>query len=254
MSTHSQTVQQQFDPLASGYLASAVHASGPDLDWVTQWLGGAGAPAQSALDVGSGPGHLSFRLAAQIERVCAADPSAAMLATAASEAARRQLSLVTCQAPAESLPLPDAGFDVVGTRFSAHHWPDVSRALVEMRRVARRGASLLLIDLLGDDSPLVDTHLQAVELIRDPGHVRDLTVAEWQAALRTTGWRIREFQSWPLRLDFDSWVGRMRVPAGRTALLLEMLAGAPSEVRQALAIEADGSFSARVGLFLAVRD
>jgi SAM-dependent methyltransferase len=254
MSTHSQTVQQQFDPLASSYLESAVHASGPDLDWVTQWLGATGATAQSALDVGSGPGHLSFRFAARIERVCAADLSPAMLAAAASEAARRQLSLATCLAPAESLPLPDAGFDVVGSRFSAHHWPDVPRALMEMRRVARSGATLLLIDLLGDDSPLVDTHLQAVELIRDPGHVRDLTVAEWQAALRTTGWRVREFQSWPLRLAFDSWVGRMRVPASRAALLLEMLTGAPAQVRQGLAIEADGSFSARVGLFVAVRE
>jgi SAM-dependent methyltransferase len=177
-----------------------------------------------------------------------------MLATAAAEAARRQLSLDTCQAPAECLALPDAAFDMVGTRFSAHHWPEVPRALVEMRRVACRGAHLLLIDLLGDDSPLVDTHLQAVELIRDPGHARDLTVAEWQAALRTTGWRVREFRSWPLRLAFDSWVGRMRVPASRKALLLEMLTGAPEEVRQALAVEADGSFSARVGLFLAVRD
>lgn len=253
MSTHSQTVRQQFDPQAVSYLASAVHAAGADLEWVTGWLSGLEAP-QSALDVGSGPGHLSFRLAARFRRVCAADPSGAMLATAATEARRRQLSLDTCQAAADSLPLPDGAFDLAATRFSAHHWRDVPRALLELRRVVRPGGQLLLIDLLGDDSPLVDTHLQTIELIRDPGHVRDLTVAEWQAALATVGWRTREFHSWPLRLAFDSWVERMRVPEQRVTLLREMLAAAPAEVRQALAIEADGSFTARVGLFLAARD
>lgn len=251
MSTHRQTVQQQFDPLAAQYLQSSVHAAGPDLDWVTAWLGRSESPADSALDVGSGPGHLSFRLAAHFGRVCATDPSAAMLATAAAEAIRRQLPLLTCEASADALPLADASHDLVATRFSAHHWRDVPAALRELHRVTRQGGQLLLIDLLGDDSPLVDTHLQAIELIRDPGHARDLTVAEWQLALRDAGWKTHEFHSWPLRLAFESWVGRMRVGEARVGLLREMLAAAPAEVRQGLAIEADGSFTARIGLFVA---
>jgi len=253
MSTHSQTVQQQFDPLAQDYLHSSVHAAGPDLDWVDDWLRRPGAPAGSALDVGSGPGHLSFRLAARFARVCAADPSRAMLTTAAAEAGRRQLQLATCEAGADALPLPDGDFDLVATRFSAHHWRNVPRALLELRRVAREGGHLLLIDLLGEDSCLVDTHLQSIELIRDPGHVRDLTTAQWHAALGDAGWRVCEFHCWPLRLGFDSWVGRMRVPEPRVALLREMVSRAPMEVRQALAIEEDGSFTARVGLFVATR-
>lgn len=254
MSTHSQTVQQQFDPQAAAYLASATHASGPDLDWVGHWLSGAAAPMGSALDAGSGPGHLSFRLAERFGRVCAVDASPAMLATAASEAARRKLRVATCQADVIHLPFPAEHFDLAGSRFSAHHWRDVPRALLELRRVVRRDGLLLMIDLLGDDSPLVDTHLQAVELVRDPGHVRDLARAEWQLALRMTGWTVREFRSWPLRLGFDSWVSRMRVPEPRVALLREMLAMAPAEVCRALEVEADGSFTVQVGLFLAARE
>ena len=45
----------------------------------------------------------------------------------------------------------------------------------------------------------------------------------------------------------------MRVPEPRVALLREMVSRAPMEVRQALAIEEDGSFTARVGLFVATR-
>lgn len=251
MSTHNQTVRQQFDPLASQYLQSSVHASGPDLDWVTAWLDRGGSGGETALDVGSGPGHLSFRLAAHFKHVCAADPSAAMLATAAAEAIRRRLPILTCEATADALPLADAGHDLVATRFSAHHWRDVPAALREIHRVTRNGGQLLLIDLLGDDSPLVDTHLQAIELIRDPGHARDLTVSEWQVALRDAGWKAREFHNWPLRLEFDSWVGRMRVEESRAQLLRQMLVEAPAEVRLGLAIEADGSFTARVGLFVA---
>lgn len=253
MPTHSQTVTRQFEPLARQYLDSPVHAGGPDLDWVDDWLGRGAQPA-SALDVGSGPGHLAFRLAARCARVCAVDPSAAMLATARTEAARRGLHLDTCEAGAGSLPLPDGRFDLVATRFSAHHWHDVPRSLMELHRVARPCGQLLLVDLLGDDSPLVDTHLQAIELIRDPGHARDLTTAQWQVALQGAGWRVSQFRCWPLRLDFDAWTARMRVPATRAALLRELLAEAPSEVRRALAVEADGSFTARVGLFVATRD
>jgi ubiquinone/menaquinone biosynthesis C-methylase UbiE len=254
VTTHAQTVNRQFDPLATRYLDSAVHAAGPDLDWVAGWISRADSTAGRALDVGSGPGHLSFRLAARGAPVCAADPSEGMLALVAAEAQRRQLPIDTCQAAASHLPFADGHFDLAASRFSAHHWPDVPRALREMHRVTRPGGKLLLIDLLGEDLPLVDTHLQAIELIRDPGHVRDLTAAEWQLALQASGWRVREFCSWPLRLAFESWVGRMRVPPLRQQLLREMLSDAPAEVRQALAIEADGSFSGRVGLFLAGRE
>lgn len=252
MATHDQTVHAQFDPQSRRYLASGVHAAGPDLAWVENWLQHYKGPAAAAIDIGSGPGHLSFRLAQRFEEVTAVDPSASMLQTLAEEAARRGAArIATRVARAESLPFPEHSFDVVATRFSAHHWLDVPRALQECRRVLRPGGYLLVLDLLGDDSPLVDTHLQALELIRDPSHVRDYTTAQWSRHLCSAGLRVEHFESWPLRLEFQSWVERMAVPAELVGLLKTLMARAPEEVRTQLRFEAEGSFGVRTGLFLA---
>jgi ubiquinone/menaquinone biosynthesis C-methylase UbiE len=219
---------------------------------VENWLQRYEGPAASALDVGSGPGHLSFRLAVRFANVTAVDPSAPMLQTLADEARRRGAARIATQvARAESLPFPDQSFDLVATRYSAHHWLDVPRALQEMRRVLRPGGHLLVLDLLGDDSPLVDTHLQMMELIRDPSHVRDYSTAEWSQHLCSARFRIAQFESWPLRLEFQSWVERMAVPPDLVGLLGTLMARAPQEVRARLRFEQDGSFRVTTGLFLA---
>ena len=251
MPSHEKITAQQFDPQSQRYLTSAVHASGADLTWVDNWLQTYEGPTSGALDVGCGPGHLSFRLAQRFEHVAAVDPSASMLRTLSEAAAQRRMPIATQIARAEALPFAAASFDLVATRYSAHHWLDVPRALQEMRRVLRPGGQLLILDLLGEDSPLVDTHFQALELIRDPSHVRDYTTAEWQAQLRATGFRVQQFQSWPVRLEFQPWVERMAVPAELVALLRTLMARAPQEVQAQLKFGADGAFTPRTGLFLA---
>jgi ubiquinone/menaquinone biosynthesis C-methylase UbiE len=250
MRDHSQTVHDQFDPQAQAYLTSPVHAAGPDLlaagELARQHL-----PAQAqVLDVGCGAGHLSFALAPLAARAVALDPSPGMLATVRAAAAARGLAQIhACEAAADDLPFAAASFDLVSTRYSAHHWLDLPRALAELRRVVRPGGFVLVIDLLGADHPLVDTHLQSVELLRDPSHVRDRTVAQWRQLLREAGFETGEEASWPTRLEFGSWVGRMRTPAALVTAIRMLQQGAPAEVHRPLHIEADGSFTPRTGLF-----
>jgi SAM-dependent methyltransferase len=82
---------------------------------------------------------------------------------------------------AEVLPFADSHFDCVISRYSAHHWHDVPAALREVRRVLKPDGLALLIDTAGGETPLLDTHLQAIEILRDPSHI--LTTA------RASGWR-----------------------------------------------------------------
>ncbi|HEY4341049.1 MAG TPA: class I SAM-dependent methyltransferase [Steroidobacteraceae bacterium] len=250
MRTHTQAVQDQFDPKAQAYLISPVHAAGPDLHAAREFAARS-LPADAAvLDVGTGAGHLSFTLAPLARRVVALDPSAGMLATVRAAAAERGLAQIeTCEAPAAALPFAPASFDLVCTRYSAHHWLDIPPALAEMRRVVRPGGFVLVIDLLGDDHPLVDTHLQSIELLRDTSHVRDRNVAEWLALLQEAGFTDIEQKSWMTRLEFAPWVQRMRAPEALISAIRILQSGAPAEVQRALNIEADGSFTPRTGLF-----
>ena len=238
----------QFDPLAQAYLTSAVHAQGEDLRRVAERM--AGQSEAAALDLGCGAGHLSFAMAPCVRSVVAYDLAPRMLEVVAQAARERGFNNITTrQGPVEQLPFADASFDWVYTRFSAHHWDDLRLALAEARRVLKPGGSLLAIDVLGDDDPLTDTHLQAIELLRDPSHVRDYDAAEWRAAISAAGFEIVDARRWPLPLDFGSWVARSRTPPLMVDALRHLLAQAPPTVRERLAVQADGSFSSVTGLF-----
>ena len=135
MRTHMQAVQDQFDPRAEAYLTSPVHAAGPDLAAAGERVARELACTAQILDVGTGAGHLSFALAPAVARVVALDPAPGMLATVRQAAAARSLPQIqTCEAAANALPFAAASFDLVCSRYSAHHWFDVPGALAEMRQ------------------------------------------------------------------------------------------------------------------------
>ena len=254
MRTHEQTVRHQFDPRAEAYLASPVHRAGPDLEHAKSLVRQATAPVSQALDIGCGAGHLAFKLAAYAGRMVALDPSAAMLATVSSSAAERGLSQIEVrQGNAESLPFPDGSFPLVCTRYSAHHWTRLEAAVQEMRRVLAPGGHALIIDTLGEDDALANTYLQSLELLRDVSHVRNRSRSEWRSLLQVAGLEEVAYRDWPTRLEFSSWVARMGTPSDRVGVIRGLQESAPREVREALAIEADGSFTLRTALFWAHR-
>lgn len=254
MRTHTQAVQDQFDPRAEAYLHSPVHAAGPDLAAARERVARELPPTAQILDVGTGAGHLSFALAPTAARVVALDPAPGMLTTVRQAAATRGLAQIeTLAGSAAALPCAAASFDLVCTRYSAHHWFDLPGALAEMRRVLKPAGFILVIDLLGDEQPLVDTHLQSVELLRDSSHVRDRSSAEWRALLQQAGFDRLEFSTWPTRLEFTPWVERMRTPPALVTAIRLLQSTAPAEVQRGLQIEADGSFTAHTGLFWARR-
>ena len=254
MRSHEQTVHTQFDPRAEAYLESAVHAAGPDLKHTQDLLGRCDAGLQRALDVGCGAGHLSFAIAPHVGHVVALDPSANMLATVTRGAAERGLSRIEVRCGnAESLPCAPESFALVGTRYSAHHWTRLPAAVQEMSRVLAPGGHVLIIDVVAPEDPLVDTHFQAMELLRDPSHVRDRSVREWRELLAGVGLAELEYRSWPVRIEFASWVARMRTPEASVAAIRALQSGAPREVQEALAREADGRFVLHTGLFWLVK-
>lgn len=238
----SAVVVEQFGHTAQAYATSAVHASGADLQALGDIAAQAGKP--NVLDLGCGAGHASFAVAPHAASVTAYDLSAQMLAVVARGARQRQFAhLATRQGRAEQLPFADASFDLVVTRFSAHHWMDVPAALVEVQRVLRPGGKLQVIDIVAPATPLFDTTLQAVELLRDASHVRDYRVAEWLAMLGTAGFTASHSHSWKLVMQFDEWTARMRTPPERVAAIHSLFDSAPEEAAAYFAVQGDYSFT-----------
>ncbi len=240
-------VQRQFGPVAAEYAASVVHASGPDLAVLVDVAAAAGA--QRALDVGCGAGHTALAIAPHVASVVALDLAEAMLDQARHLAVERGVTNMAFQSgDAEHLPFPDESFDLVTSRYAAHHFPRPAVALREIARVLRPGGILLLVDVVAPPEPLLDTHLNTIELLRDPSHVRDHPVDEWRRMLASAGLYAELLGEWPLRLAFAPWIARMHTPPERAALIRAIFESAPGEVRAGLAIEPDGSFSVPTAL------
>lgn len=248
--THQAIVNQQFGPQAEAYLSSAVHAQGEDLDELVRRVGV--RPQATALDLGCGGGHVAYRLAPLVEKVVAYDLSEAMVAMVAAEAARRGFgNIVGKQGAVEQLSCPDRAFDVVVTRHSAHHWHDFDAGLRQARRVLKADGLAVFIDVVSPGQPLLDTWFQTLELLRDPSHVCNRTVAEWQAALAAAGFRPDHVSRFKLRLDFAAWVGRMRTPETHIAAIRSLQSRAGKEVADYFRFEADGSFTLDTMLLVA---
>ena len=243
--THAEAVEQQFGTQATAYLHSAVHAQGEDLQRLARRL--AAHPQASVLDIGCGAGHASFVAAGQVAQVTAYDLSGEMLAVVAQAAEARQLENIrVVQGAAESLPFADGEFDVVISRYSAHHWHDVGQALCEVRRVLKPGGKVIVMDVVSPGHPVLDIHLQTVEVLRDTSHVRNYSGGEWLTLFNAAGLGIKNVTRGRLALEFSSWITRMRTPEHFVTAIRALQEGASAEVVEYFEIQADGSFCSDV--------
>jgi SAM-dependent methyltransferase len=242
VTTIKTSVQDQFAAVAANYRTSAAHARGVDLDRIVALVGERSKPA--VLDVGCGGGHVTAAVAPLSESVIACDLTPAMLAQVEQLCAERGLTNVqTQQADVEALPFADQSFDVVVTRYSAHHWPNPQRGIAQCLRVLRPGGIFLLSDIVAPEQPALDTFLQTIEYIRDRSHVRDHRVSEWVAMFDAAGVAAQPILTWDLALDFEAWVTRMATPEAHVALLHTLFDTASAEIRAAFNIAQDYSFS-----------
>jgi len=233
----------QFGSQASNYLTSAVHSTGADLERLKVLVGQL-RPGR-ALDLGCGAGHVSFALAqGGANQVTAYDPSREMLAVVAQTAATRNFgqTIDTCVGAAEALPFEANTFDLVVTRYSAHHWANVVGALTECARVIVPGGRLVVIDVISPETPLLDTTLQVIEFLRDGSHVRNYRVSEWRAMQTAAGFDEPTVADWKLSMDFNSWIGRIGTPPDRVAALEAVFCELSNEAREYFQISPQKSF------------
>lgn len=240
--SHHQNVEKQFGSQANAYLNSAVHASGRDLVNLRARLNG--FEHAHVLDMGCGAGHASFAVAAEVARVTAYDLSSQMLEVVAGAAQEKGFSNIdTQQGYAEVLPFADETFDVVISRYSAHHWHDVGRALREVQRVLKPGGVLIMMDIMSPGHPVRDIWLQTVEALRDTSHVRNYSSGEWLSMMTDAGLITGALTTDRLVLEFSSWVARMRTPQALCEAIRLYQESASGEVKRYFDLQADGSFT-----------
>jgi ubiquinone/menaquinone biosynthesis C-methylase UbiE len=239
-----QQVQSQFGAVAADYVTSKVHASGQDLAWLVEEAALTGV--ERVLDIATGGGHAAFALAPYAVEVVALDLTRPMLEVAQKEAEARNLQNIRFLAgDAQSIPCKDNSFDVVVCRQAAHHFPNVRQCVSEWARVLKSGGKLLLIDSVSPEEQEADAFLEQVEILRDPSHVRNQRISQWNALLNDAGFGVEQVRPWGILLDIPSWTQRMRTPPAAVATIEGLLRAAAPAIRTRLQIEVrdDGSFA-----------
>lgn len=138
------------------------------------------------LDIGCGTGTLAIAAKQQVGatgKVYGLDASPEMLARAEKKARKASVEVVFRNGVVEKMPFPDAQFDAVLSTVMLHHLPRKARleCAREMRRVAKPGGRILVIDFDGTDQ----SHGIVSRIHRGHGHVslQDLTALLNEAGL-----------------------------------------------------------------------
>ncbi|MHB8470099.1 MAG: class I SAM-dependent methyltransferase [Gaiellaceae bacterium] len=156
-----------------------------------------------AVELGCGTAYFSAWLARRGARVTGIDPTPAQLATARRLQRETGIAFPLVEAPGESVPLPDASFDLVHSEHGASTWADPYRWIPEAWRLLRPGGRLVflhstpLVNLFFPPVGPVTTELQRpyfglhrLEWEEDEAIEYQLTHGEWVALLRDSGFEI----------------------------------------------------------------
>jgi SAM-dependent methyltransferase len=134
---------------------------------------------KDTIELGCGTGYVSAWLARRGARPLGIDNSEEQLATARRLQAEHGIEFPLIHGYAESVPLPDASFDVAISEYGASIWADPYRWIPEASRLLRPGGELiflvngliLMLAMPEDDVPATN------QLLRP---LRDLHRMEWE--------------------------------------------------------------------------
>jgi ubiquinone/menaquinone biosynthesis C-methylase UbiE len=225
-----QRVQAQFGQNAQYYVSSDGHAHGTDLALAVEWLHPTSHDV--VLDIATGGGHVAKSLAPFVHNVTVTDLTAKML-----ETARNHLTESGVQnahfvlADAEELPFLKNSFDIVTCRIAPHHFPYPDAFIREVARVLRPNGRFLLIDNVTPDDTALGDFINLAETIRDPSHVKCLSVLQWRQLLEEHGLRVTQDNLRKKTHPFSSWVDRMAPTSAHRFAVSKMLSQAPQDVK-----------------------
>ena len=165
------------------------------------------------LDLGCGPGIIVEALATAAKEIVAFDLTPAMIHLTRQRCQEAKLTNVLfIVGQAENIPLEDSTFDVVVTHFTFHHFSDPKPVISEIVRILRPNGRVIIAEVLSsEDAEKAKLH-NALEILRDPSHVRMFSRSEFRTLLESGGLHITMEEGWTLNREFSEWIQITNAP------------------------------------------
>ncbi len=218
---------------------------------------GAPGPNDSVLDVACGGGIVVCAFAPEVKCATGIDMTPAMLDRARQLAAEKGIGNVSWdQGDVGSLPYADARFDIVVTRFSMHHFLDPIAVLREMMRVCAPGGRVVVVDMYASEDPAKAVEWNRLEKLRDPSHVRCLTLPELKGLFGRVGLPEAQATYYELRDEVRNLLRRSFPNPGDDVKIIEMFAASAEDDRLGIPVRRNGdqiNYAYRVAVLAARR-
>ncbi len=215
-------------------------------------------PSDTVLDVACGGGIVVCAFAPDVKHATGIDMTPAMLDRARQLAAEKAITNVSWdQGDVGSLPYADGAFDIVVTRFSMHHFLDPIAVLREMVRVCAPGGRVVVVDMYASEDATKAAEWNRLEKLRDPSHVRCLTLTELKGLFGRVGLPEAGASHYELRDEVRNLLRRSFPNPGDDVKIVEMFAASAEDDRLGIPVRRQGdqiNYAYQVAILAARRD
>ena len=140
---------------------------------------------------------------------------------------------------AESLPFSDDSVDLVTCRVAPHHFLNVPLWLSEVNRVLKPGGVFVVADTSAPEDPEIAKWMNALELKRDPSHIRNWTLSEWESGIKTTGLKVTDTALGKVNHECNDWTKRSNSTEQEAAEIEEIIRNASPSIKAEFNIKED---------------
>ncbi|HET7879819.1 MAG TPA: class I SAM-dependent methyltransferase [Acetobacteraceae bacterium] len=237
--THEDRILDQFTRQATPFSTASPIADGNALRMIVD--AGRPRPTDTVLDVACGGGLVVCAFAPHVRHATGIDMTPAMLDRARQQATEKAVANVSWdRGDVTSLPYGDGAFDIVVTRFSMHHFLEPLAVMREMVRVCAPGGRVVVVDMYALDDPAKAMEWNRAEKLRDPSHVRCLTLPELKGLFGTTGLATRHASFYELRDEIRNLLARSFPNPGDDAKIIEIYMASAEDGRLGIPVRRTG--------------
>jgi SAM-dependent methyltransferase len=237
--SHSDLIRDQFTRQATPFSTAAPITDPKGLQPILD--AAMPGPEDRVLDLACGGGIVVCAFAPHVREAVGIDMTPAMLDRARTLAQERGIANVAWrQGDVTRLPDADGAFTIVVTRFSMHHFPDPAAVFREMVRVCMPGGRIVVADTPAPADPAKAENFNKLERLRDPSHVRNLSLAELRRLFTDSGLSPPEERFWELRDEVGNLLARSFPKPGDGDKITAMFRAAARDDSLGIWVEEEG--------------